>query len=759
MPSQLFRWTFAGQTFSSQARQLIINVFLFYAAAELGGILPTQEDTIPQAAFATAATALGLTPKTVSKYVYLALGGALFTVAQCHRNEEDAEARKRVLKKLEEEIDRRNADGEYISLRSLASWLAEHGEPGWSFAQVHRILRDNGYVWARANNYTFLAKRADIQDRLRQHLRRKGRNRRLPSADQYIEVYIDESYLWMDSQSRYSWFKKSPSKQFLRACKTSDGRRFILMAAGTVDGWVEDTFFLGESGNNDVDYHKAIGADTFEDWFEHVLLPALHKKYPGKKFLFIIDNASFHRREFDGYGALSKMNKGQLSAFLKNYKEEVIEEEQTKQQLYERAKKIDRVLCIEEIAKQQGSEVCWLPPYHPRLNAIENMWGLTKNSVRQGFSMANRSVERMRELVQQAMQSYNSSWKKTVEKVWETEEEYCKEHSISSFEQQRVTVYIPLDDEEEEATAQQGDAQAEENQGRPENAAEDRVLAENCEPSADSSSSSSSSPPETRQHESPAQHLSSAPLRSLVHSSSSCVERNAQIQTSSSSSTSSSPPANPLQQLRDTWEMSAGTPWPFAWFFEDLTVPSAGLLPTPPATQPPPPAAQPPPPAAVPAPSSDMIPPQSRTGKGGNSKVILSGYEYLVTPSGAMVNLRRVDPPPLRTSSSAPSSQLAPAAPQKSPKPKQKRKRSVAREISAGVLLSPDPNRPALSATTKMQNRTEREKRAKLQKTQTSPAPKAARAKPKRTKAPPKSLGDVELIDQLRNEHQSSSGR
>jgi hypothetical protein len=97
-------------------------------------------------------------------------------------------------------------------------------------------------------------------------------------------------------------------------------------------------------------------------------------------------------------------------------------------------------------------------------------------------------VERMRELVQQAMQRYNSSWKKTVDKVWETEEEYCKQHAISSFEQKRVTVYIPLDEEEEEATAEQVDAQAEENPGRPESAAEDRV-AKNFEPSADSSSS------------------------------------------------------------------------------------------------------------------------------------------------------------------------------------------------------------------------------------------------------------------------------
>jgi hypothetical protein len=121
MPSQLRVYNFSGQTLLKQARQLIINVFVFFALRELGGVAMTEDSPIPSGALKDASQALGLCTKTVEKYVLLALSGMLFfTNNRRQKATPDDVDNPRVMKKLEAEIDRRNSLGEHISLRILA---------------------------------------------------------------------------------------------------------------------------------------------------------------------------------------------------------------------------------------------------------------------------------------------------------------------------------------------------------------------------------------------------------------------------------------------------------------------------------------------------------------------------------------------------------------------------------------------------------------------------------------------------------------
>jgi len=125
---------------------------------------------------------------------------------------------------LEEEIDRRTKAGEFVSLRSLAEWVKKlHHAPGWRFSDVYKLLKARGWVFAKANNYQFLQRRRDVRTKA-------------------------VAYLWLDEQGKWSWFRKSDEAK-MRACKTNDGKRFILMAAGCAEiGWIPGAFLVTEAG-------------------------------------------------------------------------------------------------------------------------------------------------------------------------------------------------------------------------------------------------------------------------------------------------------------------------------------------------------------------------------------------------------------------------------------------------------------------------------------------------------------------------------
>ncbi len=94
------------------------------------------------------------------------------------------------------------------------------------------LKREFGY--GRSNPYKSLAIKPEVERSLVAHLKAKARNRL--RCNSLVECYIDESYLHLDRQFRYSWWKKSDLKRGVKAgVKLREGRLFVILAAGTVD--------------------------------------------------------------------------------------------------------------------------------------------------------------------------------------------------------------------------------------------------------------------------------------------------------------------------------------------------------------------------------------------------------------------------------------------------------------------------------------------------------------------------------------------
>lgn len=86
---------------------------------------------------------------------------------------------------------------------------------------------------------------------------------------------------WFAPGEHRSAFKNSASKR----------KRWTVIHAGTLDGWVEggDFFKVGQSKG---DFHGAISAEIFFDWLKNSLIP----KRGRTPHYICMDNASFHRK-------------------------------------------------------------------------------------------------------------------------------------------------------------------------------------------------------------------------------------------------------------------------------------------------------------------------------------------------------------------------------------------------------------------------------------------------------------------------------
>ncbi|XP_050308591.1 uncharacterized protein LOC126744998 isoform X2 [Anthonomus grandis grandis] len=71
--------------------------------------------------------------------------------------------------------------------------------------------------------------------------------------------------------------------------KTVKGHRYIVVHAGTKDGFIKDANLIFKSGLKTGDYHDNMNRKNFENWFKTQLVP----NRPPKSFI-IMDNASYH---------------------------------------------------------------------------------------------------------------------------------------------------------------------------------------------------------------------------------------------------------------------------------------------------------------------------------------------------------------------------------------------------------------------------------------------------------------------------------
>jgi hypothetical protein len=227
------------------------------------------------------------------------------------------------------------------------SWLREELADRFSIVASRRLLsrvlrKCLGAKWGRMklNKGNFDPNSLAARNLRDNFVRKYVAARRMEREGNAVIVYYDETYINIGHHSKMSWHFEG---QVLN--NKAKGRRIIILHAMTADGPVV-TFDLSgaplkltkeqssdlktpyltaemiyEAKKAEGDYHDNMDSPTYLAWLQFRLLPTLRVLYPGKRYLFILDNAKYHkaRKGVNGgpWVSLSSMNKSQLAEVLK----------------------------------------------------------------------------------------------------------------------------------------------------------------------------------------------------------------------------------------------------------------------------------------------------------------------------------------------------------------------------------------------------------------------------------------------------------
>jgi len=126
---------------------------------------------------------------------------------------------------------------------------------------------------------------------------------RQPESE-FVIVYSDESYINTNHSNTFTWINPSDDKSRELAKGTGKGKRAIIFHAITKHGLLEKVEANGsvsctakkiwEAGKTEGDYHENVDGPPFQTWVRDHLIPTFDRFFPGKKMIFIIDNAPYH---------------------------------------------------------------------------------------------------------------------------------------------------------------------------------------------------------------------------------------------------------------------------------------------------------------------------------------------------------------------------------------------------------------------------------------------------------------------------------
>lgn len=103
-------------------------------------------------------------------------------------------------------------------------------------------------------------------------------------------VYLDET--WYDTHEVAAKGWSDQSQKCLLKMPTNQGKRLIILHAGSSLGWVPGALFLSGKNIKDssADYHADMNSDVFEEWFTSMLVSL------SEPSVIVMDNASYHSR-------------------------------------------------------------------------------------------------------------------------------------------------------------------------------------------------------------------------------------------------------------------------------------------------------------------------------------------------------------------------------------------------------------------------------------------------------------------------------
>lgn len=374
------------------------------------------------------AEATGVCERTVTRILKeekeLQSPSAKFTSPMKKRRKRDS---KFLLDNMNREIIRRTIQNFHIehkvlpTLAKLQPVLREIIGFDGCLSTLRSLLIEMGYKWKKIdNNRKALQERHEIQlwrlNFLKKihHYRSEGRP----------IVYTDETYVLTSHVRQNTWGPKksnTKTKETSFSKKLSTGSRFIIVHAGGSSGFIKNASLVYKAASTTGDYHSNMNFDNYGKWLNEKLLPNLPEKS-----VIVMDNASYHNARSSKIPT-SNSCKGDMQKWLTDNGIS-FDEQSRKIELYDLIKKNkERFIAfkIDEIIRSKGFEILRLPPYHPELNAIENIWGILKNKI--ASQNIGQNMTEVQNLISEGLNSIgNDTWLNTCKHVEKIEKEYMK---------------------------------------------------------------------------------------------------------------------------------------------------------------------------------------------------------------------------------------------------------------------------------------------------------------------------------------------
>ncbi|XP_041982726.1 uncharacterized protein LOC121735835 [Aricia agestis] len=282
------------------------------------------------------------------------------------------------------------------------------------------VLQKLGYKWVKIGN-----NREQLQER---HEIQLWRYNFLKKISQYRSegrpiVYTDETYVLTShvQQNTWSYRKKGPKGNTQFSKKVDPGSRFIIVHAGSSDGFVPNASLVYKATSTAGDHSIDMNYDNYVKWLSEKLLPNLPEKS-----VIVMDNASYHNIRSSKIPT-SKSTKGEMQHWLTengiSYDNSLKRIELN--DLIKKNKERFITFKIDELMRRKGFEILRLPPYHPELNPIENIWGILKNRIVLRNRGQNMTV--VQSLINECISDIDqTTWRNTCKHVEKIEKEYMK---------------------------------------------------------------------------------------------------------------------------------------------------------------------------------------------------------------------------------------------------------------------------------------------------------------------------------------------
>ena len=411
---------FQGIEFSSEIRQLIVNVKQFFDKNK------NNPEMFKTRARVLAASALGISETTVKNIMAVFNSGgvdSLHKSREAHRGRPSFAIQPGMETFVRKLVREENKNGRQVTLDFIGKRLnTEKIGHKTATTTLWRALIRWGFEFNKGTRSSHLKESDRIIIQRRQYLRLKIANRKTDGNTVRPEVYLDESYINQTHSRDATWYFSDGGSIISKP--TGKGRRLIIVNAIDKNGWIPNAKLVFQASKKTNDYHSNMNWNIFREWFENKLVKSIPENS-----LIIMDNAAYHNvlaeEAFPKPGHTVRRLQEWLTHNNLPWSTDMV-----KAELYELCKRFapKPEFALDHIASKYGHSILRTPPYHPELQPIETCWAVVKGHV---AAHNDFTMERVRELLEEGLQKVNSNTiKEIIKKVIKEEDAFWAEDAI-----------------------------------------------------------------------------------------------------------------------------------------------------------------------------------------------------------------------------------------------------------------------------------------------------------------------------------------